>query len=208
MHWCDNGRHRGGYRKNKATFHAVPPARVRPPPTTCARWCHAWGRPTRPTLPPGAGLARACLEAPTPAAGQPCREPAGHRPAPQGTARTAAGPPARLAARGGLQARERPLPALAPTHPVAPAPPTGGRPAHQRAVAAAWRRQRWPPDGGGWPCAAWVMGRQRRWGGGGETSGGGEAISSMPWFGDDVPGRVGQVVLLLRCASYGRTWCS
>ena len=54
--------------------------------------------------------------------------------------------------------------------PVAPAPPTAvAPPAHQRAVAAAWRRQRWPPAGGGWPCAAWVMGRQRRWGCGGGT---------------------------------------
>jgi putative transposase len=83
---------RQGYRKNTATFHAVPPARVRPPPATL----HPLGPtpgvgPHAPRCPPGAGLARAGPEAPTPAAGPPCREPAGHRPAPQGPARTAAG---------------------------------------------------------------------------------------------------------------------
>jgi hypothetical protein len=31
------------YRKNKATFDAVPPARVRPPPAPCARWCPRLG---------------------------------------------------------------------------------------------------------------------------------------------------------------------
>ena len=43
-------------------------------------------------------------------------------------------------------------------------------PAHQRPVAAALRSQRWrPPDGGGWPCAAWVMGRRRRLAAGGNA---------------------------------------
>jgi hypothetical protein len=91
-----------GYRKNKATFHAVPPARVRPPPATLRPLGPTpGGGPPAPRCPPGAGLARACPEAPTPAPGQPCREPAGHRPAPQGPARTAAGQPARLGLRGG-----------------------------------------------------------------------------------------------------------
>jgi hypothetical protein len=38
-----------------------------------------------------------------------------------------------------------------------------GRAGHQRSGAAAWRSQRWPPDGGGWPCAAWVMGSSFSW---------------------------------------------
>ena len=83
---------RQGCRKNKATFHAVPPARLRPPPATLRPLVPTpGGGPPAPRCPPGAGLARAGPEAPTPAAGQPCREPAGHRPAPQGPARTAAG---------------------------------------------------------------------------------------------------------------------
>jgi hypothetical protein len=91
-----------GYRKNKATFHAVPPARDRPPPATLRpRVPTPGGGPPAPRGPPGVGLARAGLEAPPPAAGQPWREPAGHRPAPPGPARTAAGPPARLGRRGG-----------------------------------------------------------------------------------------------------------
>ena len=154
-----------GYRKNKATFHAVPPARVRPPPATLRPLVPTpGGGPPAPRCPPGAGLARAGPEVPTPAAGQPWREPAGHRPAPQGTARTAAGPPARLGLLGnGLCHRLRP-PTLSPPRHRPRSPP-----AHPRPVAAALRSQRWPPDGGGWPCAAWVMGRRRRWGGGGGT---------------------------------------
>ena len=45
-----------------------------------------------------------------------------------------------------------------------------GLPQRTSASGAAWRSQRWPPDGGGWPCAAWVMGRRRRWGCGGGTN--------------------------------------
>jgi hypothetical protein len=143
----------------QATFHAVPPARVRPPPATLRPLVPTpGGGPPAPHCPPGAGLARACPEAPTPAAGQPCREPAGHRPAPPGTARTAAGPPARLGRRGnGLFHRWRP-PTLSPPRHRPRSPP-----AHQRSGAAAWRSQRWPPDGGGWPCAAWVMGSSFSW---------------------------------------------
>src|SRR5215470_12656467 len=77
------------YRKNKATFHAVLPAPVRPPPATVLPLVPALGvGPHAPRCPPGAGLARAYRRRPTPAAGQPCRPPAGHRPAPPGTART------------------------------------------------------------------------------------------------------------------------
>src|SRR5262249_1944218 len=91
--------------KNKATFHAVPPARVRPPPATLRPLVPTPGvGPHAPRCPPGAGLARAGPEAPTPAAGQPWREPAGHRPAPPGTARTAAGQSARLGRLGGTAA--------------------------------------------------------------------------------------------------------
>ena len=137
----------------KATFHAVPPARVRPPPATLRPLVPPpGGGPPAPHGPPGAGLARAGPEAPTPAAGQPGRAPAGPRPAPQGTARSEAGQPARLGRLGGTAARARPLSPLAPPHPVAP---VRGLP--QRPVAAAWRSQHWP-------CAAWVMGRRRRWG--------------------------------------------
>src|SRR5262245_44871495 len=71
--------------------------------------------PPTPHCPPGAGLARA---------GPPWREPAGHRPMPQGTARTAAGQPGRLGRGGETAARERPFPPRVPTPPVAPAPPT------------------------------------------------------------------------------------
>src|SRR4029453_16957048 len=88
-------------------------------------------------------------EAPTPAAGPPCREPAGHRPAPQGTQDGGRVASAAGAARGGPAARERPFPPRAPTYPVAPAPPTevspsspalrGGRLA-QPALAARRRR--------------------------------------------------------------------
>jgi hypothetical protein len=134
-----------GYRKNTATFHAVPPARVRPPPATLRPLGPTpGGGPPAPRGPPGAGLARAGPEAPPPAAGPPWREPAGHRPAPPGTARTAAGPPARLGRLGnGLCHRVRP-PTLSPPRHRPRSPP-----AHPRPVAAAWRRQRWPPDGGG-----------------------------------------------------------
>src|SRR4029450_11602549 len=60
------------YRKNKATFHAVPPARVRPPPATLLPLVHAPGvGPPAPRCPPGAGLARAYRRRPTPAAGPP-----------------------------------------------------------------------------------------------------------------------------------------
>ena len=65
----------------KATFHAVLPAPVRPPPATVLPLVPALGvGPHAPRCPPGAGLARACRRRPTPAAG--------HRPAPPGTART------------------------------------------------------------------------------------------------------------------------
>src|SRR5262245_44374631 len=53
------------YRKNKATFHAVPPARVRPPPAPLRPLVPAPGvGPPAPRCPPSAGLART-------AAGQP-----------------------------------------------------------------------------------------------------------------------------------------
>ena len=141
-------------RKNKATFHAVPPARVRPPSATRRPLVPTPGvGPPAPRGPPGAGLARACPQAPTPAAGTPCREPDG------GRAASAAG-----AAQKGLRLghglfHRRRTPTLSPPRHRPRSPP-----AHQRPVAAALRSQRWPPDGGGWPCAAWVMGRRRRWG--------------------------------------------
>jgi hypothetical protein len=145
-----------GYRKNTATFHAVPPARVRPPPATLRPLGPTpGGGPPAPRGPPGAGLARAGPEAPPPAAGPPWREPGRQR---------------GWGGAGGTAARARPLPPLAPTPLSPPRPRPRSPPAHPRAGAAAWRRQRWPPDGGGGPCAAWVMGRQRRWGGGGGLS--------------------------------------
>ena len=129
----------------------------------------AWGRPTRPTLP---AWRRPCQGAPGGAhprggpalsgAGRPPARAAGHG-QDGGRVASAAG-----AARGGLRLgngrfhRMRP-PTLSPPRHRPRSPP-----AHQRAVAAAWRSQRWPPDGGGWPCAAWVMGRRRRWGCGGD----------------------------------------
>ena len=67
-------------------LHAVPPGRVRPPPATLRPLVPAPGvGPHAPRCPSGAGLARACRRRPTPAAGQPCRPPAGPRPAPPGT---------------------------------------------------------------------------------------------------------------------------
>src|SRR4029450_10212503 len=73
----------------KATFHAVLPAPVRPPPATVLPLVPALGvGPHDPRCPPGAGLARACRRRPTPAAGRAPRPRAGHRPAPPGTART------------------------------------------------------------------------------------------------------------------------
>src|SRR5262245_64073276 len=80
--WFDLGlRLAIGYRKNKATFHAVPPARVRPPPAPLRPLVPTPGvGPPTPRCPPGAGLARAGPEAPTPAAGPPWREPVGHGP--------------------------------------------------------------------------------------------------------------------------------
>ena len=76
------------YRKNKATFHAVPPARVRPPPTTLLPLVPAPGVGP-PALPawhtPGQGVARS---APRQRRATPWWPPAGHRPAPPGTART------------------------------------------------------------------------------------------------------------------------
>ena len=114
-----------GYRKNKATLHAVPPARVRPPPATLRPLGPTpGGGPPAPRCPPGAGLARAGPEAPTPAAGQPWRAPAGHRPAPQGPARTEAGPPARLGRRGGDGGSGTAFATACAHPPVAPAPPT------------------------------------------------------------------------------------
>ena len=79
----------------------------------------------------------------------------------------AAHPPhaARLAQTLPGRARRRPHPRRA--SPVGSQQATG-----PRRRARPGRRpgsQRWPPDGGGWPCAAWVMGRRRRWGGGGGT---------------------------------------
>jgi uncharacterized membrane protein YeaQ/YmgE (transglycosylase-associated protein family) len=59
------------YRKNKATFHAVPPARVRPPPAPLLPLACAWGRPARPVR-PGTRLARALPAAPH-ASGWPAR---------------------------------------------------------------------------------------------------------------------------------------
>ena len=67
-------------------FHAVLPAPVRPPPATVLPLVPALG--VGPHAPRCAGLARAYRRRPTPAAGQPCRPPAGHRSAPPGTART------------------------------------------------------------------------------------------------------------------------
>jgi hypothetical protein len=53
------------YRKNKATFDAVPPARVRPPPAPLRPLVPPPGvGPPAPRCPPGAGLARAGAEAP------------------------------------------------------------------------------------------------------------------------------------------------
>lgn len=53
------------YRKNKATFDVVPPARVRPPPVPLRpRVPTPGGGPPAPRCPPGAGLARAGAEAP------------------------------------------------------------------------------------------------------------------------------------------------
>src|SRR5262249_4999409 len=68
---------------------SYPPPSAHPPPATALPLVPALGAgPHGPRCPPGAGLARAYRRRPTPAAGQPCRPPAGHRPAPPGTART------------------------------------------------------------------------------------------------------------------------
>ena len=132
------------YRKNKATFHAVPPTRVRPPPATLRPLVPTpGGGPPAPRGPPGADLARACPKAPTPAAGQPWREPAGHRPAPPGPARTEAGQPARGDGGAGTACATAGAPPVAPAPPteVSPSSPTpsGGRLA-QPALAARRRR--------------------------------------------------------------------
>ena len=117
------------YRKNKAIFHAVPPARVRPPPATLRPLVPTpGGGPPAPRCPPGAGLARACPEAPTPAAGPPCRAPAGHRGG-RRSGRQRAG-------------RRGTAPPLA-HHLSPPRHRLRSSPAHQRAGAAAWRSQRW-----------------------------------------------------------------
>jgi hypothetical protein len=131
-----------GYRKNKATFHAVPPARVRPPPATLRPLVPTpGGGPPAPRCPPGAGLARAGPEAPPPAAGPPWREPAGHRPAPPGTARTAAGPPARLGRRGGDGGAGTAFATAGAHPPCRPRAPARGRP---QLTSAQWR----PPGAG------------------------------------------------------------
>src|SRR5262252_4482739 len=80
----------GGYRKNKATFHAVPPGHFSRSPTR--------PRPSTPCPPAPAG-AHAC--------GRPARppRPALARPAPRGTARPAAGLPALAARRRRLALR-------------------------------------------------------------------------------------------------------
>jgi hypothetical protein len=139
-----------------------PPASVYPLPP-CARWCPRLGAARTPHA---ARLAQALP-------GRARRRPHPRRARPVGS-RQATGPrrrarPGRRPGRqrgwggsGGPAARERPFPPLAPPR-HRPRSPL----AHQRAVAAAWRSQRWPPDGGGWPCAAWVLGRQCRWGCGG-----------------------------------------
>jgi len=137
-----------GYRKNKATFHAVPPARVRPPPATLRPLGPTPGvGPPAPRCPPGAGLARARPVGNRQATGPRRRARLGRRP---GSQRGWGGA-------GGTAARERPFPPRAPTPPVAPAPPTevstsssarsGGRLA-QPALAARRRRLAWGCGGG------------------------------------------------------------
>jgi hypothetical protein len=93
-----------------------PPACAHPLPP-CARWCPRLG-------------------APTPAAGPPWREPAGHRPAPQGPARTAAGQPARLGRRGGACGAGTAVATAGAHPPCRPRATARGRPQRTRAQ---WR---------------------------------------------------------------------
>jgi hypothetical protein len=60
------------YRKNKATFHAVPPARVRPPPATLLPLMLRSARIPSTARPAGA-LARGCRDSPRPRAPLPSR---------------------------------------------------------------------------------------------------------------------------------------
>ena len=139
------------YRKNTATFHAVLPASAHSLPPAPAG-THAWGRPARLTLP------------------------AWRRPCQGGPA--LAGASGRAASATGA-ARARPLPPLAPPTLSPPRHRPRSSPAHQRPGAAAWHSQRWPLDGGGWPCAAWVLGRGRRWG----CWGGAKKFLDSIWMG-------------------------
>src|SRR5262245_58199911 len=85
------------YRKNTAPFHAVPSARVRPPPCHPApAGAHAWGRPARPAH-PDTRLARALPAAPHAsggpalvAAGEPQPARTWHKTVPPGQPRAAA----------------------------------------------------------------------------------------------------------------------